>query len=172
MIIREATHEDLNQLWTLKARFRAEARALQPEVKDRGVFKDLYRVMGWLLDPNEARILVAEFEGGLVGYVQLVSANYIGDNPNGICSEGLYVLPEHRGSKVALMLWKAAEAKVRSLAPVAFQISVSENNAPMHRLAVRRGFKPIAVIYQQEVEQDEQRIERREELQETERARL
>lgn len=97
-------------------------------------------------EPWRGRAVVAEVEGGLVGYALLISfwSNELGGE---VCDiDELFVAPAHRGRGHATALFAAIdEGGLWPSTPVALALGTTPGNAAARRLYERLGFAPVGV---------------------------
>jgi len=97
-------------------------------------------------EPWRGRAVVAEVNGGLVGYALLISfwSNELGGE---VCDiDELFVIPAHRGRGLATALFAAIdEGGLWPTPAVALALGTTPGNAAARRLYERLGFAPVGV---------------------------
>jgi GNAT superfamily N-acetyltransferase len=88
-------------------------------------------------------VLVAEFDGQVVGVCQLIVFRHL-QTRGGLCAEveSVHVHPDHRGRGIGGVLLRAAVQRARELG--CYRVQLTSNNArpEAHRFYERLGFEP------------------------------
>lgn len=91
-------------------------------------------------------LLVAQFDGRVVGYLRLRPVTPLPENSHVLGIFGLAVHPYARRRGVASLLLDAAEALARELGARKLHLRVFSSNAPARALYARRGFLVEGVL--------------------------
>lgn len=96
-------------------------------------------------NPPEAH-LVAELDGGVIGYIRLRPPTSLPENAHVVQVQGIAVHPAARGHGAAGVLLDAAERQLRERGVRKLSLRVLSTNAPAIRLYERHGFSREGVL--------------------------
>jgi len=146
--IRSVAPRDFQQLLVLMSDL---IRSDGGEVRDLGGLELVARAAGWISDPS-FMLLVATDGDELLGYLA-VSPELVKDHGGqvGATACGLYVKPEARERGVAGMLWRSASRVIHGVECEAVQALVSVENREWAAQLERRGFEPVAALYERRI---------------------
>ncbi|WP_274557635.1 GNAT family N-acetyltransferase [Streptomyces spiramyceticus] len=138
-VIRPATTEDEKDLAELDRETWSPLHAVQskPEPPYSPFFDDRH-------GPED--ILVAEFDGRVVGYIRLVAPTPLASNAHVQQIQGLAVAEQARGRGVARALLRAACDRARRLGALRITLRVLGHNAPARALYAAEGFVVEGVL--------------------------
>jgi len=148
VVIREATESDVEEAARLIVRFYMFNEEFDPAWASR---EDLERaasiVKEALEDPNTI-LLVAEFEGSIIGLVRavIVEEPMLENSPIGVLKE-LYVKPEHRRRGVATRLVEEVNEILHRRGAKALAAEFPSRNSVAEAFYEKLAFRPFKSVY-------------------------
>jgi GNAT superfamily N-acetyltransferase len=158
MKIKLATYEDIDTVMKLRAELLQHEESINP-VATRGLssprnhFAYTMVVGRNLLDPGSVTLIAYSDDDSVAGFISLLPSAIIGEHSDTTATcNGFYVRPKYRGTMIPYRLWSAAQNTCSLSGKTQIQNIILEGNNGMTSLAMRWGFRPIANVFEWEIE--------------------
>ncbi|MFZ8789843.1 MAG: GNAT family N-acetyltransferase [Acidilobaceae archaeon] len=152
LVIRRATEADVESLATLMRRFYAFNEEFDPAMEVTGDIKRAALEVARARITSSDIILVASYEGRLVGYVygSILENPLLARRKVGVLKE-LYVSPEERGRGVATALIESAMNELAKMGIHYMAVEFPSRNVVAQKFYEKLGFRPYMSVYLKEV---------------------